>query len=66
MGRRARIQTTARDAVAALNWMNGCGDACTFEPDSLQEEVLGRVFYLSGLAGERDGAGSIPPPEAAL
>lgn len=66
LARRQRILNSVREAAKSLNWMNGCACEDFFEPDELQKEVLGRLYSLAVLAGDRGQEGPIPGEEASL
>ncbi|OLQ04427.1 hypothetical protein AK812_SmicGene12519 [Symbiodinium microadriaticum] len=57
-----------REAVMALNRLAGFSETSnsSFCPDDLQQEVLHRVSYLSGLCQDVGSLGKVPEPEAAL
>ena len=67
LDRKMRILADVREAVQALNWMNGFSPTSEFncEPDPMQKQVLERMVHLSRVAAY-DGAGPTWKPEAAL
>ena len=66
--RKARVLDDSREAVKALNWMNGFSptDEFDFQPDDMQKEVVGRIMHLTKLAWEPGTLPIVPGCEAAL
>jgi len=65
---KARVLDDSREAVKALNWMNGFSptDEFDFQPDDMQKEAVGRIMHLTKLAGEPGTLPTVPGCEAAL
>lgn len=69
VARSVQVNEKVREAVRGLNWLAGFEteeNSYHFSPDALQDEVLGRAYYLAGLTQEIGSLDAIPKPEAAL
>ena len=66
--RRARATEDVREAVKALNWMNGFSPHLEFSgvPNDMQNQVVGRAMHLTNQVWKPGTLPQVPTEEAAL